>query len=61
MDRTALAEGLTYQIVDDGVPGAFKDAEVYALDMDSLSAGTKCRGDSEVQAESVLRRLEKIP
>ena len=59
--KTALAEGLAYQIVNDDIPDALKDAEVYALDMGSLLAGTKYRGDFEARVKSVLKQLEKIP
>ncbi|EJU80483.1 TPA: ATP-dependent Clp protease ATP-binding subunit ClpA [Neisseria meningitidis] len=59
--KTALAESLAHQIVNGGIPDALKDAEVYALDMGSLLAGTKYRGDFEARVKSVLKQLEKIP
>lgn len=59
--KTALAEGLAHQIVNGDIPDALKDAEVYALDMGSLLAGTKYRGDFEARVKSVLKQLEKIP
>ncbi|WP_308027505.1 ATP-dependent Clp protease ATP-binding subunit ClpA [Neisseria bergeri] len=59
--KTALAEGLAHQIVNGSIPGALKDAEVYALDMGSLLAGTKYRGDFEARIKSILKQLEKIP
>ncbi|QOG49693.1 ATP-dependent Clp protease ATP-binding subunit ClpA [Neisseria gonorrhoeae] len=59
--KTALAEGLAHQIVSGGIPDALKEAEVYALDMGSLLAGTKYRGDFEARVKSVLKQLEKIP
>ncbi|QOG43979.1 ATP-dependent Clp protease ATP-binding subunit ClpA [Neisseria gonorrhoeae] len=59
--KTALADGLAHQIVNDDIPDALKDAEVYALDMGSLLAGTKYRGDFEARVKSVLKQLEKIP
>ncbi|HGO8257660.1 TPA: ATP-dependent Clp protease ATP-binding subunit ClpA, partial [Neisseria meningitidis] len=59
--KTALAEGLAHQIVNGGIPDTLKDAEVYALDMGSLLAGTKYRGDFEARVKSVLKQLEKIP
>lgn len=59
--KTALAEGLAHQIVNGGIPDALKDAEVYALDMGSLLAGTKYRGDFEARIKSILKQLEKIP
>ncbi|MFQ3070443.1 ATP-dependent Clp protease ATP-binding subunit ClpA [Neisseria polysaccharea] len=59
--KTALAEGLAHQIVSGDIPDALKEAEVYALDMGSLLAGTKYRGDFEARVKSVLKQLEKIP
>lgn len=59
--KTALAEGLAHQIVNGGIPDVLKDAEVYALDMGSLLAGTKYRGDFEARIKSILKQLEKIP
>ena len=59
--KTALAEGLAHQIINGDIPDALKDAEVYALDMGSLLAGTKYRGDFEARVKSVLKQLEKIP
>lgn len=59
--KTALAEGLAHQIVNGGIPDSLKDAEVYALDMGSLLAGTKYRGDFEARIKSILKQLEKIP
>lgn len=59
--KTALAEGLAHQIVNGSIPDTLKDAEVYALDMGSLLAGTKYRGDFEARIKSILKQLEKIP
>ncbi|HFC4467862.1 TPA: ATP-dependent Clp protease ATP-binding subunit ClpA [Neisseria gonorrhoeae] len=59
--KTALADGLAHQIVNGDIPDALKEAEVYALDMGSLLAGTKYRGDFEARVKSVLKQLEKIP
>ena len=59
--KTALAEGLAHQIINGDIPDALKEAEVYALDMGSLLAGTKYRGDFEARVKSVLKQLEKIP
>ena len=59
--KTALAEGLAHQIVNGDIPDALKAAEVYALDMGSLLAGTKYRGDFEARIKSILKQLEKIP
>ncbi|STZ76667.1 ATP-dependent Clp protease ATP-binding subunit ClpA [Bergeriella denitrificans] len=59
--KTALAEGLAYQIVSGSVPEVLKDAVVYALDMGALLAGTKYRGDFEARVKAVLKRLEQVP
>src|SRR5699024_12471696 len=49
--KTAIAEGLAWRIVHDKVPEVLRDAEVYALDMGALLAGTKYRGDFERSEE----------
>lgn len=57
--KTAIAEGLAQAIVDDKVPGPLKGTTVYSLDMASLLAGTKFRGDFEERLKIVLGALEK--
>jgi ATP-dependent Clp protease ATP-binding subunit ClpA len=59
--KTALAEGLALRIHKGEVPDALKDARVYALDMGSLVAGTRYRGDFEERVKQVLDALEKQP
>ena len=59
--KTAIVEGLAGLIVDDKVPDALKDAQIYALDMGALVAGTKFRGDFENRMKAILKRVEKIP
>ncbi|ASK28043.1 ATP-dependent Clp protease ATP-binding subunit ClpA [Neisseria chenwenguii] len=59
--KTALAEGLAHQIVNGEVPETLAGAEVYALDMGALLAGTKYRGDFEARVKAVLKRLEEVP
>ncbi|QEY24304.1 ATP-dependent Clp protease ATP-binding subunit ClpA [Neisseria animalis] len=59
--KTALAEGLAYQIVHGSVPEVLQDAVVYALDMGALLAGTKYRGDFEARVKAVLKQLEGVP
>jgi len=59
--KTALAEGLALRIQKGDVPDALKDARVYALDMGSLVAGTRYRGDFEERVKQVLDALEKQP
>ncbi|MFV2029768.1 ATP-dependent Clp protease ATP-binding subunit ClpA [Neisseria sp. S1] len=58
--KTALAEGLAYQIVHGQVPETLKGAVVFALDMGALLAGTKYRGDFESRIKAVLKALASI-
>ncbi|GFM38402.1 ATP-dependent Clp protease ATP-binding subunit ClpA [Desulfovibrio psychrotolerans] len=55
--KTALAEGLALRIVDGTVPESFLNATVFALDMGSLLAGTKYRGDFEARLKAVIKEL----
>ena len=57
--KTAIAEGIAKKIVDKQVPEAIKDKTVYSLDVASLVAGTKFRGDFEERAKVVLEKLQK--
>ncbi len=57
--KTAIAEGLARRIVEGEVPEVLSGAEVYALDMGALLAGTKYRGDFEQRLKSVLKQLTK--
>ncbi len=59
--KTALAEGLAKMIVEDEVPEVLKDCTIYALDMGSLLAGTKYRGDFEKRLKGVIAELGKDP
>jgi ATP-dependent Clp protease ATP-binding subunit ClpA len=56
--KTALAEGLALRIHEGAVPEALTDARVYSLDLGSLVAGTRYRGDFEERVKQVLVRLE---
>ena len=56
--KTALAEGLAQRIVKGEVPDILKDAEIFSLDMGSLLAGTRYRGDFENRLKAVLKSLE---
>ncbi len=57
--KTAIAEGLAYRIVHGDVPDVIADNVVYSLDMGSLLAGTKYRGDFEKRFKVVLKQLER--
>ena len=59
--KTAITEGLAYRIVKEEVPSFLKGFRVYSLDMGSLLAGTRFRGDFEERMKRVLRDLEKKP
>src|SRR5690554_8181362 len=56
--KTAIAEGLACRITKAEVPEILADAEVYALDMGALLAGTKYRGDFEQRLKGVLKSLK---
>ncbi len=56
--KTALVEGLALKIAEGEVPDAFADSEVFRLDMGSLLAGTRYRGDFENRVKAVLAALE---
>jgi ATP-dependent Clp protease ATP-binding subunit ClpA len=59
--KTALAEGLARMIVKKLVPDVLEDCTIYALDMGSLIAGTKYRGDFEKRLKGILAELEQQP
>jgi ATP-dependent Clp protease ATP-binding subunit ClpA len=56
--KTAIAEGLARKIVKGEVPEVLTNAVIYALDMGSLLAGTRYRGDFEERLKAVLAELE---
>ncbi len=56
--KTAIAEGLAWRITQGDVPEVLADATVYSLDMGSLLAGTKYRGDFEQRLKTVLKQLK---
>ncbi|MEA1918447.1 MAG: ATP-dependent Clp protease ATP-binding subunit ClpA [Campylobacterota bacterium] len=56
--KTAIAEGLAIRIADDAVPAILKDAPLYALDLGSMLAGTKYRGDFEKRLKGVIDELK---
>ena len=57
--KTAIAEGLAKLITENKVPDLIKDSVIYSLDMGSLLAGTKYRGDFEERLKAVLKELEE--
>ncbi len=59
--KTAIAEGLARRIVEGQVPEVLADCVIYSLDMGSLIAGTKYRGDFEKRLKAVLADLRKQP
>ena len=58
--KTALAEGLAKRIVDGEVPEVLSEAVIFSLDMGSLLAGTRYRGDFEERLKSVMTELENM-
>ncbi|NDY42559.1 ATP-dependent Clp protease ATP-binding subunit ClpA, partial [Dissulfurirhabdus thermomarina] len=59
--KTALAEGLALRIHQGDVPPLLADAEIYALDMGALLAGTKYRGEFEARLKEVIAQLRERP
>jgi len=57
--KTAIAEGIAYNIVNDNVPEFLKDYNVYMLDISGMLAGSKYRGDFEERFKLVLKGLQK--
>lgn len=59
--KTAIAEGLARRIVQGEVPEVLLDAIIYSLDMGTLLAGTRYRGDFEERLKQVMKELEAMP
>jgi len=57
--KTAIAEGLALEIANKKVPKFLEDAKIYSLDMGSMLAGTKYRGDFEKKLKAVLKEVTK--
>ncbi|MDP3784559.1 MAG: ATP-dependent Clp protease ATP-binding subunit, partial [bacterium] len=57
--KTAIAEGLAQRIAQNDVPDILKDKELVALDLGSLVAGTKYRGEFEERLKAVMREIER--
>jgi ATP-dependent Clp protease ATP-binding subunit ClpA len=59
--KTALAEGLALAISEENVPEVLADAQVFALDMGALIAGTKFRGEFEERLKAVIHAISQCP
>ena len=57
--KTAILEGLAIRIAHDDVPEKLKDKEIFSLDLASILAGAKFRGDFEERLKSLLNEVEK--
>ena len=58
--KTAIAEGLARRIVDGEVPEVIAQSTIYSLDLGSLLAGTKYRGDFEKRLKGLLKQLDEL-
>ncbi|GLS17023.1 ATP-dependent Clp protease ATP-binding subunit ClpA [Labrys miyagiensis] len=59
--KTAIAEGLARRIIEGDVPEVLRGATVFALDMGTLLAGTRYRGDFEERLKQVVKEIEAYP
>ncbi|MBF0869346.1 ATP-dependent Clp protease ATP-binding subunit ClpA [Gluconobacter japonicus] len=59
--KTAIAEGLAKRIVEKDVPEVLQDSTIFSLDMGSLLAGTRYRGDFEERLKAVVTELDQTP
>ncbi|TAJ27018.1 ATP-dependent Clp protease ATP-binding subunit ClpA [Bosea sp. (in: a-proteobacteria)] len=59
--KTAIAEGLALKILRGEVPEVLQDATVFSLDMGTLLAGTRYRGDFEERLKQVMKEIEQHP
>ncbi|HEU0014797.1 MAG TPA: AAA family ATPase, partial [Longimicrobium sp.] len=59
--KTALAEGLALRVHAGAVPAPLRDAEIFALDVGALLAGTRYRGDFEERLKAVLHEVQARP
>lgn len=59
--KTAIAEGLALEIANKRVPEFLENAKIFSLDMGSMVAGTKYRGDFEKKLKSLLKEVSAIP
>lgn len=59
--KTAIVEGLAYKIAQGEVPNVLRDAIIFSLDLGSLLAGTKYRGDFEERLKIIMQELSELP
>jgi ATP-dependent Clp protease ATP-binding subunit ClpA len=59
--KTAIAEGLALRITRGEVPDVLRNAVIFSLDLGSLLAGTRYRGDFEERMKAVIKSIEKLP
>ena len=59
--KTAIAEGLAKRIVEGDVPDVLRDSTIFSLDMGTLLAGTRYRGDFEERLKQVIKEVEETP
>ena len=59
--KTAIAEGLAKRIVEKDVPEVLEESTIYSLDMGTLLAGTRYRGDFEERLKQVVKEIEETP
>lgn len=59
--KTAIAEGLALRITRGEVPQVLRNAVIFSLDMGSLLAGTRYRGDFEERMKAVIKAVERLP
>ena len=57
--KTAIAEGLARRIVEEDVPAVLQESTIFALDMGTLLAGTRYRGDFEERLKQVVKEVEE--
>nr|WP_246228183.1 hypothetical protein [Wolbachia endosymbiont of Litomosoides brasiliensis] len=59
--KTTIVEGLVLRIVEGSVPNALRSSTIYALDLGSLLAGTRYRGDFEERIKSIIKAIKAKP
>ncbi|CAG5057206.1 unnamed protein product [Parnassius apollo] len=59
--KTTIVEGLVLKIIEGSVPSALRSSIIYALDLGSLLAGTRYRGDFEERIKSIIKTIEVKP